>query len=520
VIVSMQKVRILGPRSRIRSVIRTLQDVGVVHLCPLVPQPPLAAVAPTARQLRHVARVQRALGDVEEALSRLDSSRPALAPVAEIPVESLAREVRLARRARRAAVALDGERRAVADERERLLPLIDVMQAFCDMGVVGRAATRTFLLVFSRAGEEGIERFRGLLARTIGETFELHEAPIGAGELATALVVPEAHAARIEALLPEAGVRELELPEGCESTHPADALDALRQRLASIDEQLADFALRRERLADWLRPGLHRARMALNDWLIANEAMANAAASEYLFAIEGWLPDTGRDGLGRALAEREGEVIVIEDVARETWSARDVPVAIANPRVFRPFEVITRWLPLPRYGTMDPTPLVAVFFPMFFGLILGDLGYGAVLAIVALLFWIRSREGSLLRSVAEVAAVCAAFSMIFGFVFGELFGDLGRRLLGMRAVAFSREDAFIPFLVLALSLGFVHVLLGLVLGAISGFRQDPRESLGRGLSAVMLLLTASTLLAALNVLPEAFFTPSVVALILSSSCRA
>jgi V/A-type H+-transporting ATPase subunit I len=516
VIVSMQKVRIVGPCSRIGSTIRILQDVGVVHLCPTDPQLPFEPVAATPRDVRHVALVERALGDVEEVLARLDSASPVVAPRPEVPVDSLAREVRLARRARRAVVALEGERRAHEDERERLLHLIEVMTVFSDMGVLApRATTRTLLLVFSSPRDGAVERFRELLSRTIGATYAFYEAPIGAGEVATALVVPESDAARIEALLPAAGVSELELPEECASAHPADALTLLRHRLAASDEQLAGFTLRRKRLADWLLPGLHRARGSLNDWLLASEARATAVATGYLFVFEGWLPASERDALARALAEREGETIVIEDVARETWSARDVPVAIENPRIFRPFEAITRWLPLPRYGTMDPTPFVAVFFPMFFGLILGDLGYGAILLAVALLCRLRAREGGLLRPVAEITTACAVFSMIFGLVFGELFGDLGHRVLGIEPVAFSRADALVPFLVLALSLGFVHVVLGLVLGAISGFRHDRRESLSRGLSAVMLVLTGASLLAALNVLPGAFFTPLAVALILT-----
>ena len=52
------------------------------------------------------------------------------------------------------------------------------------------------------------------------------------------------------------------------------------------------------------------------------------------------------------------------------------------PRLFRPFELITRMLPVPRYGTIDPTPYVAVCFPMFFVLMLGDAGYGAAVGIL------------------------------------------------------------------------------------------------------------------------------------------
>jgi V/A-type H+-transporting ATPase subunit I len=516
VIVTMQKVRILGSRTRVAAAIETLQDLGVVHLCRPDLASPLAAMSLTAAHARHVKHVEAALDDVEETMARLDcASLPRVMP-ARIAAEGLPSEVRLARRARRAAVALTGESRALEEERDRLGHLTRVLAVFADMGIAASTdTTRTFFLVLSQEADDAVGRLQQALSESVGDTFALYTEALTGGELAVALVVSVADSQQIEELLPEEGVREIDLPEAFAYEDLASSLRALRRRLAEIDADLEGFAARRRRLARWLLPGLLRARGSFEDWLGATEALTTAAATRRLFVIEGWLPESERAALERVLLERVGPTIVIEDVGRESWSARDVPVAISNPRIFRPFEVITRWLPLPRYGTMDPTPFVAVFFPMFFGLILGDLGYGAILAVLALLGRLRSVEGSLMRSVSEIAVCCAAFSITFGFLFGELFGDLGHRALGMHAVAFSREDAFVPFLALALALGFVHVVLGLILGAISGLRTNLRHSLGRGLAAVMVVLTAAMLLAAVNVLPVAFFTPTAVALLLS-----
>jgi V/A-type H+-transporting ATPase subunit I len=513
-IVSMQKVRILGPRTRLTAVIEALQDIAVVHLCQPTLAPPVAELRPSARHMRHVAQVSAALDDVEEAIARL-GCESANSFDAETPVEGIAREVRLARRARRAAVALSGEERSLEEERTRLGPLRQAVEIFARMGIsdAGRA-TRTFFLVLSHGVRDAETRLEQALSETIGAAFTLRTEPLPGGELAVALTVPLADIDRVEAVLPEAGVQEIELPEIFENTDLAEGLQTLHGRLTEIEEDLAQLESRRRRLAEWLWPGLRRARLALNDWLLASEGLKLAGTTSHLFVLEGWLPATEREPLEQRLTEREGERIVIEDIAREDWSARDVPVAIQNPRIFRPFEVITRWLPLPRYGTMDPTPFVALFFPMFFGLILGDLGYGAMLATLALIGWLRSSKGGLLRSVSEIAAACAVFSMTFGAFFGELFGDLGHRLFGMHAVVFSREEAFVPFLALSVALGFVHVVLGLILGALTSMRSNPRESVGRGLSAVMLVLTAVMLLAAVNVLPEKFFTPMAVALLL------
>jgi V/A-type H+-transporting ATPase subunit I len=178
----------------------------------------------------------------------------------------------------------------------------------------------------------------------------------------------------------------------------------------------------------------------------------------------------------------------------------------------RPFEALVRLLPLPRYGTIDPTPFVAVFFPMFFGLMLGDIGYGALLAALVLVLHRRARPGSLLRAAAEIGGACALFAVVFGFAYGELFGDLGRRI-GLRPLLFDRGEAVLSFLGLAVALGLVHVVLGLVLGAVTAFRQDGKHAAGRGVAALMVLLVAAALLAAAGVLPRSFFTPLVVALL-------
>jgi V/A-type H+-transporting ATPase subunit I len=516
VIVSMQKVRIIGPRSRVIEVIETLQDAGVVHLCQPDLAPPLTTMNLSAAHARHVGHIEAALEDVEEALSRLEGALPNGSAAPLIASEGLAREVRLARRARRAVVALTGESRALEEERDHLDHFVRVLSSFLHLGVAASTnATRTFFLVVSQESSEAAQRIQHVVSEAIGDTFALYSEPLTVGEAAVALVVPAEEHERIEALLSEAGVSEIDLPEEFAHADLSSSLRALRRRLAEVETELEGFAARRRRLSEWLLPGLLRARISFEDWLRATEALRTAAATPHLFVMEGWLPTSERDALERTLLERAGSAVVLEDIARESWSAQDVPVAISNPRIFRPFELITHWLPIPRYGTIDPTPFLAVCFPMFFGLMLGDLGYGAILGGLALVGWLRSSEGSLLRSVSAIAACCAAFSMSFGLFFGEFFGDLGHRWFGMHAVAFSREDAFVPFLVLTVAVGFVHVVLGLILGAFSGLRTDVRKSLGRGLTAGMLVLTAAMLLAAVNVLPEAFFTPVAVALLLA-----
>jgi len=66
--------------------------------------------------------------------------------------------------------------------------------------------------------------------------------------------------------------------------------------------------------------------------------------------------------------------VIVERLPIEKAEKEGVPVVLRNRPAVRPFEIFTRVLPLPRYGTIDPTPLVAFFFPLFYGIIIGTSG--------------------------------------------------------------------------------------------------------------------------------------------------
>jgi V/A-type H+-transporting ATPase subunit I len=502
----MDRVRILGRRERLEPVLACLQDFGLVHLSAPEPVERLRPVSLTARDARHVRAFRAALEDVERALARLGSAAPSQRlPLAE-GVDRV-QQVRHARRSRRKLEAMAAQQALYEEQHERLRGFRELFGALGPLGAGAPASAQVFHLIVR--GDPELVRLRNALAEALGETFQLEQAPLASGEIAVALVTPRALADRVEALLRRSEIRELPLPDAAE----LGSLAAIEARLREVEAHLARLELRRREMAFELAPLLHASSASFHDALAATEALGAAAETPRAFVLEGWLPVSALPALEEHLREQEGERVAVETVATEAWHADDAPVVLSNPRIFRPFEAITRLMPLPRYGSIDPTPFVAVFFPVFFGMILGDVGYGAVLGLVALLVLRRAGERPLLQTVARIAGACAVFSLAFGLLYGELFGDVGSRWLGMRPLAFSRERALVPFLGLAVALGFIHVLIGLVLGAIATLRQDPRRSVGRGLAALMTVLVALALLAALNVLPGRFFTPAVVALL-------
>jgi V/A-type H+-transporting ATPase subunit I len=284
----------------------------------------------------------------------------------------------------------------------------------------------------------------------------------------------------------------------------------MRVRLAEVERELARIRDDARALAREVGPDLVAARTCVHDALLALDVETHAAASTRIFVLEGWLPTRDREGLIIALAAA-GPEITVEEISRDRWRREDAPVVLANPKLFAPFEVLTSLLPLPRYGSVDPTPFVAVFFPMFFGVVVGDVGYGLVLGALTLALAVAQRT----RKLAKITGAAAIYAVVFGVLYGELFGDLGHRLFGMRPLWFDRREAILAFLVLAIALGVVHLILGLVIAAASRWRRDRREAIGRGLTAVMLALVVFALLAVFDWLPGALLTPIVIALLVA-----
>ncbi len=511
-IVPMTRVRVMGPRARLPAVLATVQDVGVLHLTPAPEcgalQPSVLAPADTRRR-RQLSRI---LEDVTAVLGDSPGPPPAGAP----GDPECARWARLARRTRRALARLDDRAARLREERAMLLRFEGFFAIFESLGLgrSSRPGFTAFHVVLRSDQLEVLPALRRALQEMLDGACETLSRELPDGETALLILVRASEAARVERLLADTRVQEVPAPSGYGATL-VDALPRMRERAKAIPAELEVAGRERADLMARCAAELRRASLVLRDRLAQLEALTLTAVTPNLFVLDGWLPAGSEGRLTRALDRRFGPGVVVETLDRAGWEGQDVPVVLRNPRLFRPFELLTGMLPLPRYGTIDPTPYVAVSFPMFFGLMLGDAGYGAAVALLALVLHRRSRPGTTLRAVAEVAGPCALFAIVFGVLFGEYFGDLGRRWLGLQPIWFDREEAIVPFLVLTLSIGVVHVVLGLALGVLAGARQHPRRALGRGLSAGMILLIVLALLAALEVLPRQVLTPAVVALLVA-----
>lgn len=514
-IIPMVRARVLGPRDRMDAALAALQDFGLLHLGDASVVPGLRPADTGTASARRERQVRRIVDDLTEALAGFGP--PARNGIAPADPPDCPRVARLARRTVLRLRGLQARQAELEDERRQLERyrafLVAVRPAL--ERLAGSPRLTSYAVIVPADARDAVDRLTSAVRAEVGPEFATETRELADGELAVLLVLPRSFAERLEERLAEARVPEIPVPTAWAGKPLTEVVPAMLGRLDAIPGDLAGLERERRRIGE-ARRGVFAAHLAsLQDWLRQAEARRRCGVTARAFAIEGWLPGAKVDDLRALLRARAGAAMAVEVSGREDWAAEDAPVVLSNPPLFRPFESIVRMLPLPVYGTMDPTPFVAVFFPMFFGMILGDIGYGIVLAGLGLVLHHRATPGSIARVASEIAGPCAAFSIIFGALYGEFFGDLGRRWFGLHALAFDREESVFAALAVAAGIGVVHIVLGLAVGMATSWRRERRHAIGRGVSGLMVLLVIVVLLAALDVLPARLFTPAVVALLVA-----
>ncbi|MGZ6080556.1 MAG: V-type ATP synthase subunit I [Myxococcaceae bacterium] len=514
----MRRVRVMGPRRDLEPTLRVLQDLGSMHLAS-PPRLPALNPAPTTRREQRLLRQLRTLvadGETARTLLALPPATPG-GPIPSPP--PWAAWARTARRLRRQAEQLRERRQRLEEEQALLAKYREMLDAFAGLFEAGHlpGSVRAYHVILRPGQAAVVEPLRQALAEALDSAFELRTRTLSGGDTALLLLVPLSRTARVEHLLTESGVQEVPLPAGYERATAAEALPRMRARLQALPALVDTLESERKAQAGAAGGLLPPILTTTQDAISRLEAVGLSASTRTAFIVEGWVPAPDLEPLTENLRQRIGPEISVEELP--PGPDLDAPVILQNPRLFRPFQLLVEMLPLPTYGSIDPTPFVAVFFPVFFGLMLGDIGYGVVLLGLGAFLARRARPGTPLKSVAQISLVCAGFTIIFGVLFGEMFGDLGRHLFGLHPLVLDREEPkdIVSFLVLCVGIGGVHVLLGLVLGVFNALhgRGHRRQALGRGLSAVMILLVVVALLAAVHRLPAQLLTPAVVALLVA-----
>jgi V/A-type H+-transporting ATPase subunit I len=523
-LVPMTPVRILARVGQLPAVLDTLQRQGTVQLMPaarpeldLRPHQTPESDADRQARLRTEAADLAALLNLAEAVKTATDATPATADSLRTASTAIP-EDRLNRLAPGLAPllarleALQAEHESTRRYRDALAALlpIDPDLACLDGADLSQLDLATVLLVLDAPDVAVLDKLRDAVRAVIGEGFHLVGAQTGAQTVGCVLVLPRPAAAELHALLRNEQVRHVALAPDYERLSPHRALRSLRARLAVVRAELAEAWQQLRDSTDEHVAAWRRRLPAVLDEMDRLEAAALTGSTERTVAVTGWVPRSSVEALGAALREIAADITLTR---LDAATLGEPPTLLANPPRVRPYERLVGFFGLPRGGTLDPSGLMAVGLPVLFGLMVGDLVYGAALAGVGLLVRRRgTAERPLLRELGAILLVGGAAAMLFGLLFGEALGSLGHQL-GMPALWFYRggPEHLGTLLLLAIGVGLTHVLLGLLLGIRQAHRvRNPRTLLERVGTFGLLSGMAAIAATAADLLPAQVRTPAVV----------
>lgn len=223
----------------------------------------------------------------------------------------------------------------------------------------------------------------------------------------------------------------------------------LMERLTEIDLELKkenSFLESLEVELEWVTN--RHAREAAKKYLVS---------SPHLVALEGWIERAEVSLLKKSLCSQFGETLLMveSEVVEEDWPS--VPIKLTNHPLIEPFEMITEMYALPRYYEKDPTPYLAPFYVLFFGMMVADVGYGLLITLLTGLALRCFTLSTSIKRFLKFFKVLGLSVAVWGFLYGSFFSfDLPIRLL-------STTDDVMTILMLSVAFGLLTVLVGLFL---------------------------------------------------------
>ncbi|MCF7915028.1 MAG: ATPase V [Spirochaetaceae bacterium] len=248
------------------------------------------------------------------------------------------------------------------------------------------------------------------------------------GEPIDFLITLKRDNSRVERLLEKYGWEERQYQEssgdGQNKTRlPVEELDAklesLRYKQQELDKGLSQTVEERSETLERLWTGLR-----MRELLRTIQGYYRKTERTYLFS--GWLPTEKKEEVTKTLMEAtEGRCYLEWHTPHKGGDPevpQQVPVQMKNPEALRPFQSLVENYGIPTYGSIDPTPMVAVFYLAMFALMFGDVGHGVVVLLIGLIGDRRSRKKGKKTMIYPLISYCGAAAIVSGALFGSYFG--------------------------------------------------------------------------------------------------
>lgn len=511
-LVPMAKVEIIGPKSLFLDVVSTLHEQGKIHIEDLSKRIQSGEVALDRMEIQ--GDEIKVYDDLDELLIRVRAILKTLNEPEEVadskvrtieydrlwtltPAE-LAQEI--------TSVIADVEEKTsdlaslhTAAESElsllaRYEPILGKIQPLAKQLVVTGAFDSVALLV-ERRYKAGLEHLQIELDKVTNSQCEILSTDIDDQTTAVIVVYARQYAEPVHKFLAMENVNQIRLPQDFQDMPLDVAYETIHQRRKELPDELENIRTELDSMSRKWFVKLTTARDVLMDRIDEIVAIPQFGRTDYAFMIDGWIPVSDMTELTDLLRSQFGNEIIVSQLKIDEKDFADAPVALKNAGWAAPYQELMGFMGKPKYGTYDPTWMLAIFYPLFFGMIVGDVGYGLVM--LGTVIWLRTKfkDNNGVQLATAILGPAATSVIIFGFIYGEFFGNLlgpkfanviqpiwvanGQYGIGFPEPAGARlllpfertkPEMLMAFLIIAVAIGAFQVLLGLGLGVYNGIK--------------------------------------------------
>ncbi len=366
---------------------------------------------------------------------------------------------------------------SMSRRKDVLIHLIDDLAPWLDLRleVTRLQGTEHVVLMTGTVPAGESESIRQRLRDAVSEVTVAELGPAGVRE-AWVVMAHVSVADEVRAILNVTRFEEVSFPGLTD--YPAEETELARTEITHIDTETERLVTRATELsaeeyahAVTLVEAFQSARGAIS-------LREQLGATERTVLLAGWVPERSREALENALAPFGGLV----DLTLEEPTAEDrPPVLLENPKLLRPFETLTDLYGRPRYGELDPTPLLAPFFAVFFAICIGDVGYGLMLIVAFYLIKTRLDVAPGVKRFSDLMIIGGAAAMVAGVCFGSYFA-VDFAVIQKYAPFLARLRLIDPlnqlqeFLIFTIVLGMVQVFFGVLVAIYDAARKGDRSA--------------------------------------------
>jgi len=490
VIAPMEKLLVAGPKRRVHELLGELQRIGVVQVEELrTEELPEYVRSPSEedayKRWQHVAQ------GAEHALHLLHTEPE---PTRPFEGDLTAAEEELEPLLHRAGV-LTRESEKLREELEIIDLYQEPVEAFDEIAQGLDKSQRLAVLPFLLDKETDVAAAEEALKDALEDRYVIAAKELSKGLAVVAVVLRrELEAAR--AALSRRGIGEFRLGGPFAGLSISEARIRMNERAKLAPEELENVHAALVRLRKEAQGPLRALWTRAVDEAERLRKLADLAAGRFGFALFGWIPSKLKGKVEEALAAHKEHVVYTLEPADEHHEADIVPVTLDNPPAIKPYQMLIEFLNTPKYGSWDPTWVVAVFFPFWFGMIVGDLGYALLFMIVARLlaglvkrneplvidFFGINMKPPVVKDLLFVLNSMIFWTVVWGFIYGEFFGNFFEHLgifyvpghtEGLIPITIPRADTAKTatlLILVSIAFGIIQVFHGLGVRAWQGLR--------------------------------------------------